>query len=75
MFNPEAVSNIIQTSECDYLIHGHTHRPADHGKRLVLGAWPDENAIIKLTADQTTYSLNPLRFLIFYNNIFIRLNI
>ena len=33
-------------------IHGHTHLPNDHGKRLVLGAWPDDGAILQLNANQ-----------------------
>jgi UDP-2,3-diacylglucosamine hydrolase len=43
--NDEAVSHFMREHNADYLIHGHTHRPAvhaatpDHGQRIVLGDW------------------------------------
>jgi UDP-2,3-diacylglucosamine hydrolase len=57
--HPKAVLDILTVSGCDYLIHGHTHRPKDHGHRLVLGAWPDQNCIIQLNQDQTFLRLTP----------------
>lgn len=46
---PEAVDAMLSEHGADILIHGHTHRPADHRwehagasrRRLVLGAWTD----------------------------------
>lgn len=52
--NAEAVENEFTTSGCQWLIHGHTHRPDVHpqpsmapaGQRLVLGDWHDDHAMI-----------------------------
>lgn len=57
--NEQAVLTALTDSHCDYLIHGHTHLPADHGKRLVLGAWPDAESILQLFNDQTFKRLDP----------------
>ena len=57
--HPKAVLDIMTASGCDYLIHGHTHRPKDHDCRLVLGAWPDHDSIILLNQDQTFKRLSP----------------
>jgi UDP-2,3-diacylglucosamine hydrolase len=57
--NPQAVLKAITDSNCDYLIHGHTHLPQDHGRRLVLGAWPDADSIIKLEPDHSFTRLSP----------------
>lgn len=57
--NAKAVLKVLTDSNCDYLIHGHTHRPKDHGKRLVLGAWPDQNAVIQFNDDGEILRLNP----------------
>lgn len=48
--NATTVAAFMQRHQAQVLIHGHTHRPADHllaeGKRrIVLGAWSDTNAI------------------------------
>jgi len=57
--NAKAVLKAITSTNCDYLIHGHTHLPKDHGRRLVLGAWPDPQSIIQLNQDQTFKRLDP----------------
>jgi UDP-2,3-diacylglucosamine hydrolase len=57
--NADAVQQALNETHADYLIHGHTHKPGDHGKRLVLGEWPDKGAIIKLTSDGQFTRLNP----------------
>lgn len=36
---PEAVQSLLQQYQTPLLIHGHTHRPAIHPERIVLGAW------------------------------------
>lgn len=57
--NAAAVAAAIKSAQADYLIHGHTHLPNDHGKRLVLGAWPDTGAILQLNAHNTFIRLDP----------------
>lgn len=50
--NQHAVQSFMAKHKADWLIHGHTHRPADHDfmldgkncRRLVLAAWTDESA-------------------------------
>lgn len=46
----QAVADAFRRSGCRTLIHGHTHRPADHatpgGRRLVLGDWHEDHAVI-----------------------------
>jgi len=57
--NPQAVISEMQTSGVEWMIHGHTHRPAIHevalqnktGHRVVLGAWHEEGSMVKGTAD------------------------
>jgi len=48
--DPDAVIAAFERSQCRTMIHGHTHRPADHstpaGRRLVLGDWHDDHAEI-----------------------------
>ncbi|MFT3733541.1 MAG: UDP-2,3-diacylglucosamine diphosphatase [Rhodocyclaceae bacterium] len=43
--NPAAIAALFQQSGADWLIHGHTHRPAIHehaeGQRFVLSDWHD----------------------------------
>ena len=52
---PSAVDQVMQKHEVNYLIHGHTHRPAIHNfllnntpaERIVLGAWHEQgNALV-----------------------------
>lgn len=55
--NPQAVTGIMEKHRLQWLIHGHTHRPAVHqlsanGKpalRVVLGAWHTEGTMVKVT--------------------------
>lgn len=60
--NAEAVIDAMNRHQVQYLIHGHTHRPAIHtlsvnglqGERAVLGAWHHEGSMIKVSADEIT---------------------
>jgi UDP-2,3-diacylglucosamine hydrolase len=55
--NQQAVINTMQQTQAEWLIHGHTHRPAIHdvplgkgyGKRAVLGAWHQQGSMIKVS--------------------------
>lgn len=55
--NPQAVVDTMQRHQVQWLIHGHTHRPAVHtllvngepAQRLVLGAWHHEGSLIEVT--------------------------
>lgn len=57
--NPQAVVSEMQMAGVEWMIHGHTHRPAIHdvplenktGHRVVLGAWHEEGSMVKVTAD------------------------
>jgi len=57
--NPYAVVRTMQTHGVQWMIHGHTHRPAIHevmlgetvGHRAVLGAWHQQGSMIKVSAD------------------------
>ncbi|MGK0600935.1 UDP-2,3-diacylglucosamine diphosphatase [Yokenella regensburgei] len=57
--NPQAVVEVMEKHQVQWLIHGHTHRPDVHeltanGKpahRVVLGAWHSEGSMVKVTAD------------------------
>jgi UDP-2,3-diacylglucosamine hydrolase len=52
--NPAAVAEVIERHSAQWLIHGHTHRPADHELQLndrmvtrhVLGDWRSDGADI-----------------------------
>ena len=69
---PDAVQAAFARSGCATMIHGHTHRPADHhrpdrraagevaGRRLVLGDWHDDHARYALH-DGATLSLETWR--------------
>lgn len=57
--NPQAVLDTLQRHSVDWMIHGHTHRPAIHhlqatngqkASRAVLGAWHSEGSMIKAEA-------------------------
>lgn len=58
--NPQAVVNVMARHQVQWLIHGHTHRPAVHpllidgkaAERLVLGAWHQEGSMIKVSSDE-----------------------
>lgn len=55
--NAEAVKAAMTRHQVQYLIHGHTHRPAVHplkindrpAERLVLGAWHSEGSMIRVS--------------------------
>lgn len=57
--NPQAVVDTLQRHRVQWLIHGHTHRPAIHtldangqpAFRVVLGAWHSEGSMVKVTKD------------------------
>jgi UDP-2,3-diacylglucosamine hydrolase len=53
--NAQAVAATFDRSKADYLIHGHTHRPAVHpltingrqGTRIVLGDWYTQGSVLR----------------------------
>ncbi len=57
--NQNAVVSAMEIHQVQWLIHGHTHRPAVHelianqqpAFRVVLGAWHTEGSMVKVTAD------------------------
>ena len=57
--NQQAVISEMEKHQVQWLIHGHTHRPAVHeltaneqpAFRVVLGAWHTEGSMIKVTPD------------------------
>lgn len=57
--NPHAVIAEMEKHQVQWLIHGHTHRPAVHeltandapAFRVVLGAWHTEGSMVKVTPD------------------------
>ncbi|MCS2163672.1 UDP-2,3-diacylglucosamine diphosphatase [Scandinavium sp. H11S7] len=57
--NAHAVIDVMEKHQVQWLIHGHTHRPAVHeltaneqpAFRVVLGAWHSEGSMIKVTTD------------------------
>ena len=57
--NQNAVVSAMEKHQVQWLIHGHTHRPAVHelianqqpAFRVVLGAWHTEGSMVKFTAD------------------------
>ncbi|MFJ3457406.1 UDP-2,3-diacylglucosamine diphosphatase [Scandinavium goeteborgense] len=57
--NAHAVVEVMKKHQVQWLIHGHTHRPAVHeltandqpAFRVVLGAWHSEGSMVKVTTD------------------------
>ncbi|WP_225639235.1 UDP-2,3-diacylglucosamine diphosphatase [Candidatus Profftia sp. (ex Adelges kitamiensis)] len=58
--NQQVVIQVLEKNQADWLIHGHTHRPALHNikvtrnklaKRAVLGAWGDKGSMISVTPE------------------------
>lgn len=57
--NQHAVEQVMLNHKVQYLIHGHTHRPAMHDftmdgstcKRIVLGDWYEQGCVLKCTPD------------------------
>ncbi|WLI78872.1 UDP-2,3-diacylglucosamine diphosphatase [Kosakonia sp. H02] len=55
--NPQAVIEAMEKHHVQWLIHGHTHRPAVHeltannalARRVVLGAWHSEGSMVRVT--------------------------
>ena len=60
--NQQTVEEIMQKHKVENLIHGHTHRPAEHEftskgtrfKRIVLGDWYEQGSVLRCTPDSTT---------------------
>ncbi|AFJ47883.1 UDP-2,3-diacylglucosamine diphosphatase [Shimwellia blattae] len=67
--NPGAVVAVMEQYQVQWLIHGHTHRPAIHtlqanGKpawRAVLGAWHQEGSLIEVTPQNTELQFFPFQ--------------
>ena len=57
--NQHAVEQVMLTHNVEYLIHGHTHRPAIHDliingsarQRIVLGDWYDQGSVLRCTPE------------------------
>ena len=57
--NQQTVEQIMQKYNVNYLIHGHTHRPAKHEfttnganyKRIVLGDWYEHGSVLRCTPE------------------------
>ncbi|MBS1205455.1 MAG: UDP-2,3-diacylglucosamine hydrolase [Proteobacteria bacterium] len=55
--NPQAVIDVMEKHRVQWLIHGHTHRPAIHeltannapAYRAVLGAWHSEGSMVRIS--------------------------
>ena len=66
--NNEAVESFMQSHQTDFIIHGHTHRPAIHqfqlnhfsATRIVLGDWYEQGSVLWL--ENGDYSLQTLDF-------------
>lgn len=70
--DPDMTAQWLQAHDCHWLIHGHTHRPADHplpgrapGLRQVLSDWdahaqPPRAQVLRLHADGRAQRLDPL---------------
>jgi UDP-2,3-diacylglucosamine hydrolase len=57
--NDQAVADTFRRFDVQYLVHGHTHRPAVHrlqidgheATRIVLGDWYDQGSVLRWNAD------------------------
>ena len=52
-----AVKACFEQTNCDYLIHGHTHRPAIHQiengqKRIVVGDWYEQGSFLEISEQE-----------------------
>ncbi|MET1256071.1 UDP-2,3-diacylglucosamine diphosphatase [Aliikangiella maris] len=60
--NAQAVNDLIQQTQCDWLIHGHTHREGKHQltinnrpcERIVLSDWGNNGHYLEFTHNQLT---------------------
>lgn len=65
--NQNAVEQAVLKNNVQYLIHGHTHRPAIHEfsinektyKRIVLGDWYEQGSVLHCTADEINLETLP----------------
>lgn len=53
--NPQAVADLFATTGVDWIVHGHTHRPAVHAdgrrRRIVLGEWSSHPSWLRVAGD------------------------
>jgi UDP-2,3-diacylglucosamine hydrolase len=53
--NQDEVKRVMKEEQIDFLIHGHTHRPAIHSNqqttRVVLGAWHHQSSVFEYRQD------------------------
>ncbi|WP_341205750.1 UDP-2,3-diacylglucosamine diphosphatase [uncultured Psychrosphaera sp.] len=59
------VQRVVQTSNCDWLIHGHTHRPNihqldQHKQRIVVGDWYTQGSVLLLSNNGAELKSLPL---------------
>lgn len=59
--SPEAVEKVMQSTQADFMIHGHTHRPKIHDhRRAVLGPWHKKAYLLYVSADGIRLDGQPL---------------
>ncbi|WP_026958666.1 UDP-2,3-diacylglucosamine diphosphatase [Aliagarivorans taiwanensis] len=63
--NADEVEQRFFRMKLDYMIHGHTHRPAfhprdngKHGQRIVLGDWYSQSSVLKVTPETIVLTAN-----------------
>ncbi len=53
--NPDAVAALFASTRANWIVHGHTHRPAVHAhgsrRRIVLGEWSTHPSWLRIAAD------------------------
>ncbi|GAB3004079.1 UDP-2,3-diacylglucosamine diphosphatase [Psychrosphaera aestuarii] len=60
------VNRVVDYYQCDWLIHGHTHRPnihqlANSKKRMVVGDWYEQGSVLIITKEKGQLSTLPFR--------------